>query len=376
MGLEEYICNFAGVIGRKLKALKEEEEARSTKRSSQSLAHLATPSDSIRVADDRVSMWVVILCGLILFKILRRIFHRADAFPDIDSSDSDASFAVAARLEKLYGSKAFVGLRIPDADAGVRQHIDVVLVTKREVMVVAVRNFSGFVEIGDNENWVCTSDKKHRPQSHPDPVLEVSKQVAVIESYLEQRGVPLPKGHVIGQVILPHPNCRPAYSISSQLEVVSFDKWRELKPKPRSGLSNWIKGAVGKSDMQDGFCEKLHFILSTSPMWDRLELRGDRNILGEFVEFKGNKNDMQALRNVKRSKVGRFIVQKPSMLGLGRSRLQVLYFPRDYRGEGASSLECKEIAVKPSTEVIFQQMNSKKAKKFKLSSIVSVTLSG
>ena len=97
MGLEEYICNFAGVIGRKLKALKEEEEARSTKRSSQSLAHLATPFDSIRVADDRVSMWVVILCGLILFKILRRIFHRDDAFPDIDSSDSDASFAVAAR---------------------------------------------------------------------------------------------------------------------------------------------------------------------------------------------------------------------------------------------------------------------------------------
>ncbi|CAL9089341.1 unnamed protein product [Musa textilis] len=350
------------------------EEARSTKRSSQSLAHLAAPL--IRVADDRVSMWVVILCGLILFRILRRIFRRDDAFPDIDSSDSDASFAVAARLEKLYGGKAFVGLRIPDADAGARQHIDVVLVTKRELMVVAVRNFSGFVEIGGNENWVCTSDKKHRPQSHPDPVIEVSKQVAVIESYLEQRGVPLPKGHVIGQVILPHPNCRPAYSISSQLEVVSFDKWRELKPEPRSGLSNWIKGAVGKSDTQDGLCEKLHFILSTSPKWDRLELRGDRNILGEFVEFKGNKNDMHALRNVKRSKVGRFIVQKPSMLGLGRSRLQVLYFPRDYRGEGASSLECKEISVKPSTEVIFQQLNSNKAKKFKLSSIVAVTLSG
>ncbi|THU74543.1 hypothetical protein C4D60_Mb04t34480 [Musa balbisiana] len=334
-------------------------------------------------------MWVVILCGLILFKILRRIFRRDDAFPDIDSSDSDASFAVAARLEKLYGGKAFVGLRIPDADAGVRQHIDVVLVTKREVMVVAVRNFSGFVEIGGNENWVCTSDKKHRPQSHPDPVIELSKQVAVIESYLEQRGVPLPKGHVIElskqvaviesyleQRGVPLPKDMPAYSISSQLEVVSFDKWRELKPEPRSGLSNWIKGAVGKSDMQDGFCEKLHFILGTSPMWDRLELRGDRNILGEFVEFKGNKNDMQALRNVKRSKVGRFIVQKPSMLGLGRSRLQVLYFPRDYRGKGASSSECKEIAVKPSTEVLFQQMNSKKAKKFKLSSIVSVTLSG
>ncbi|RRT68037.1 hypothetical protein B296_00016665 [Ensete ventricosum] len=240
-----------------------------------------------RVADDRVSMWVEILCGLILFKILRRFLHGDDALPDIDSSDSDASFAVAARLEKLYGGKAFVGLRIPDADSGVRQHIDVVLVTKRsvldrslchgknnsktnssfllllkywiwilltrtgeitgiydvrEVMVVAVRNFSGFVEIGGNESWVCTSDKKHKPQSRPDPVT--------------------------------HPFC----------------------------------------------CYR------------------DANA--------------------------------------GRSRLEVLYFPRDYRGEGASSSDCKEIAVKPSTEVLFQQLNSKKAKKFKLSSIVSVTLSG
>ncbi|RWW02604.1 hypothetical protein GW17_00034300 [Ensete ventricosum] len=293
------------------------------------------------VADDRVSMWVEILCGLILFKILRRFLHGDDALPDIDSSDSDASFAVAARyagslpypsrpcsrrdpgrwnlflsflfcspccccrrLEKLYGGKAFVGLRIPDADAGLRQHIDVVLVTKRsvldrslchrknnsktnssflllllfslensalfaffynlekywiwilltrtgeitgiydvrEVMVVAVRNFSGFVEIGGNESWVCTSDKKHKPQSRPDPVT--------------------------------HPFC----------------------------------------------CYR------------------DANA--------------------------------------GRSRLEVLYFPRDYRGEGASSSDCKEIAVKPSTEVLFQQLNSKKAKKFKLSSIVSVTLSG
>lgn len=59
----------------------------------------------------------------------------------------------------------------------------------------------------------------------------------------------------------------------------------------------------------------------------------------------------------------------------GRSRLQVIYFPRDYRSEGTSSIERKEAAVKPSTEILFHPLNSKKAKKFKLSSVVSVSFS-
>lgn len=35
------------------------------------------------------------------------------------------------RLEKLYGGKAYVGLRIPDADTGTQKNVDIVLVTKR-----------------------------------------------------------------------------------------------------------------------------------------------------------------------------------------------------------------------------------------------------
>lgn len=37
------------------------------------------------------------------------------------------------RFEKLYGGKAYVGLRIPDADTGSRQNIDLVVVTKEYV---------------------------------------------------------------------------------------------------------------------------------------------------------------------------------------------------------------------------------------------------
>ncbi|PAN48237.1 hypothetical protein PAHAL_9G370000 [Panicum hallii] len=327
-------------------------------------------------------MWVEILCGLVAYKVIRRFFFDdgddASYLADLDSSHSDLCFAVAARLEKLYAGRCFVGLRIPDPDAGERQHIDVVLVTKREVMVVAVKNFSGFVEADKDGNWSCPTDKKRKQEIIPNPVLEVNRLAANLQSYLEQRGAKLPDGHIIGRVVLPNPNCRPSYNITIQPEVMLYDQWKDLKPDSKSGLSTWFKGAFtgSKSDMQDSVLQNLHFILSTSPMWDRLELKGDKNVLGEFIEFKGRHEDIQLLKILKRSKVSRFIIQKSTLFGgFGRSRVQILYSPRDYRIEGASSSEWKEISVKQYTEIVFQPLHSKKVRKFKLSSVVSVTLS-
>jgi hypothetical protein len=47
----------------------------------------------------------------------------------------------------------------------------------------------------------------------------------------------------------------------------------------------------------------------------RLELKGDKNVLGEFIEFKGRHEDIQLLKSLKRSKVSRFIIQKSTLFG-------------------------------------------------------------
>jgi hypothetical protein len=57
------------------------------------------------------------------------------------------------------------------------------------------------------------------------------------------------------------------------------------------------------------------------------------------------------------------------------STLQVLYSPRDYRSDGASASEWKEVTVRSSTEVVFQPEDSSKVHKFKLSSVISLSLS-
>lgn len=321
-------------------------------------------------------MWVELICGLVIYRLVRRFFFDdAEDIFQVESSDSTALFAVADRLEKLYGGKAYVGLRIPDADTGSRRNIDIVLVTKGEAVVISVKNLSGFVSIEADGTWVCNSGSKHKTERHPNPVTETKQHIAILESYLEQRGVALPEGYFSCRVVCPNPKFSTIQS-NFPSEVITYEQWIQMKKEAKSTFTGWIKGAFsgGKKEMQESMQQKLSFILSTGPMWDRLELKG-KFVLGEFLEFKGKQDDTQALRNIKRSKVNRVIIQKTSMFGLAHSKLQVLYSPRDYRSEGASGSEWKEVTVRSSTEALFQPQNSTKVRKYKLSSIISMSLS-
>jgi hypothetical protein len=110
-------------------------------------------------------MWPAIICGLILYKLFKCFFYDDDVL-DIEASDSTVLFSLSNRfqfsasrfhfcffyfqfyvllmdqiskiwiffcyrLQKLFGGKVFVGLRIPDADSASPQTIDLVLLTKR-----------------------------------------------------------------------------------------------------------------------------------------------------------------------------------------------------------------------------------------------------
>lgn len=59
----------------------------------------------------------------------------------------------------------------------------------------------------------------------------------------------------------------------------------------------------------------------------RLELKGNKYILGEFLEFKGKQEDVQALRDVRRSKVSHMKIQQISMFGLGNFVGELVSYP-------------------------------------------------
>ena len=57
-----------------------------------------------------------------------------------------------------------------------------------------------------------------------------------------------------------------------------------MKPEPKSMLSGWMKGAFrgGKKEMQESIHQKLDFILSTAPMWDRFVLSSHFALINQF----------------------------------------------------------------------------------------------
>ncbi|XP_071690837.1 uncharacterized protein [Rutidosis leptorrhynchoides] len=326
-------------------------------------------------------MWTPVIFGFFIFRFASLVFDFDDDDDDDDDEEhidlgttgSNALFAVADRLQALYRGKVYVGLRIPDSDTASRQNIDLVLVTKREAVVVSVINASGIVSIDGDGTCVCIDRSKNKTERLQDPMVEAKKQVAVLESYFEQRGVALPDGYLSCKIICPNPNFRTIHPDYFPPEVVSNEQWAELKHEKKS-LSGWIKGALrcGNKETQKSIQQNLSYILSTAPMWDRLELNNNEHILGEFLEFKGKKDDIV---NIKRSKVSRMIVQETSKLDIGDSKIRVLCAPRDYRNEGALCSEWNEVTFGSSTEVLFQLQDTAKIQKIKLSLILSISLS-
>ncbi|GFQ08701.1 hypothetical protein PHJA_003014100 [Phtheirospermum japonicum] len=324
-------------------------------------------------------MWVAVIIGFVVYLIVKLFFYEDDTLLDLDSSHSTALFTVAKRLEKLYhGSKVYVGIQIPDADSASRRNIDLVLVTNHEAVVISVKSLSGFVSTDKDGNWLCTDGKHHRTNLIPNPVPETKQLVSILEEYLEQRGVTLPEGYLSFKVICPNPKFCCIQSDTFPPEVITYDQWKQLKPETKSSYSGWIKGVFhgGKDKMHDSIFEKLNSVLNTAPISDRLELKGNRYVLGEFLEFKGKQEDIQTLKKIRRSKVSHVSIQKISMFGFAHSTVQVLYAPRDYRVEGSSrSPQYEEVTVRSSTEVVFQPQNSTKPRKYKLSSVISLSLS-
>ncbi|XP_060190778.1 uncharacterized protein LOC132620078 [Lycium barbarum] len=370
---------------------------------------------------------VQLLCGLVVYKVVKGFFYD-DHDEDDQISDFNALFSVARRLEKLYGGKAYVGLQIPDADTATRQTIDILLITQwvklpscdqeiteslteiqgetgynRQEAINTRPNISPILRAKKGSvrkqlcGHCCSYHEAYSQRLCPCEdmqqgdlwlpfaagcliiwrVADAKRLVPILESYLEQRGVALPEGYLSAKVICPNPNFSTIHSVSFPPEVVTYDQWMQLTPKYKNKLSGWVKGAFRgwKKEFQESIYEKLNFILSTAPTSDRLELKGNKCLLGEFLEFKGNTEDIQAMRSIRKSKVSRLEIQETSMFGLVHSKLIVLYYPRDYRAEGVSTSEWKKVTVQSSTEVKFQIQGSTKPSKYQLSSVISLSLS-
>lgn len=293
-------------------------------------------------------------------------------------------------LQKFSGMHVYCALRIPDTYLGERTEVDLVILTKRKLFVVEVKNWCGRVELDADGSW-CQLLKDGSVVKHPNAVEDTQERAALLESYISRRGLTLPPSSLQCKVVLVNPNCRAEEAILSKREVLSFDEWESfLAKETKKSTFEWLQlvRPKRKKVLASDLRQQLHAILSTAPTWDRLMLEGGCTVLGEFLHFKGSAKDMEALKTVKRSRVSHLTMAHQRLrtndfLGLfggAFAEVEVTCTVRDYRTNSMKRkhkdcLDSKISAtIRPDMEVVFRAVGTTRAQHFKVSNVVAIQL--
>lgn len=325
-------------------------------------------------------MWFDLVVIMAVFRAIHLLFRRRTS-PD-DGANGLLKLTVAKTFQAVYGGSVFQALRIPDTGGRGHEAFDALLLTDRELYVFSVQALSGILRACRDGTWMET-DLSGNAVAHPNAVTQLQEKAAVLAQYIARRGVTLPKGFFKLRVVFVNAMARPEQEILLQPEVLSYDRWEDIKKKGSSSSifgidSNISIPSIAKNPLNFPH-KQLHFILSTAPTWDRLELRGGGILFGDFLRFKGPSRDLEALAVAKRSKISQYeAFHKWSFwkfLGIHAiTDVKVVCTLRDYR-QGSSIQPTKvEIVVKGDLEIVFQVEGTSKPHAYELRDVVLLSL--
>lgn len=314
---------------------------------------------------------------VIIMAVVRAIqlFFRKRPSPEL-GSDSLRKLTVARSFRTLYGGNIYQALRIPDTGGRGHQLLDVLLLTEQELYLFSVQGLSGFVRTGRDGVWLET-DSHGNEIEHPNAVTQLKFKAAVLIQYIARRGVTLPKDFIKLKVVFVNEMARPEQEILLLPEVLSYDRWEDIQKK--TSTSSLFGIDVAMSTPLAPAYNQLHYILSTAPTLDRLELRGGGVLYGDFVRFKGPLQDVEKLAVAKRSKISHYeAIHKWNFwafLGIySVAEVKFVCYLRDHR-QGSSVQPTKvENLVRGDLEIVFQVEGTGKPRSFEVRDVALLTL--
>lgn len=325
-------------------------------------------------------MWFHLVVIMGVFRAIQLLFRRRPS--SYLGSDGLLKLSVGKSFQALYGGIVYQALRIPDTGGREHQVLDVVLLTDRDLYIFSVQDLSGIVRSGGDGIWLET-DMNGNVVEHPNAVTQLKDKAAVLAQYIIRRGAILPKDFLKLRVVFANAMARPEQEILLLPEVLSYDRWEDIQKKASSSSFFGIASSISspstiRSPVASQYSQ-LHYILSTAPTWDRLELRGGGILFGDFVRFKGPLHDVEALNVAKRSKISHYkAIHKYSFwdfLGVHTvTEVKVVCSLRDHRQGSSTQPTTVEIPVKGDLEVLFQAEGTTKPRAYEFRDVLLLSL--
>eukprot|EP00245_Coleochaete_scutata_P006356 TRINITY_DN20780_c0_g1_i1.p1 TRINITY_DN20780_c0_g1~~TRINITY_DN20780_c0_g1_i1.p1 ORF type:complete len:408 (+),score=76.01 TRINITY_DN20780_c0_g1_i1:158-1381(+) len=203
------------------------------------------------------------------------------------------------------GVQFFQSVRIPDRVNRRRREIDFVILSRRELLVVEVKNWSGRVSMGADGRW-CQVRKNNSLRWCPNVLEETKEKAQLLMDYILCRGVTIPDKFIAPRVVLVNANCSPDAVIADQPEILLPNEWESAicgSGQAQQRIIGWFSSLVGGftgSALSLETHRRLQDILGSAPTWDTLELTGmeQRVVKGDLVRFNGKPDDMAAVSSL------------------------------------------------------------------------------
>ena len=206
---------------------------------------------------------------------------------------------------KYKGCSCFIAKRVPSRQEGRRFEIDLIVLTKKRLHFLEVKNWSGQLNKKDG-NWVQTR-RNGKTVAHPNLTKYNSKKTDVMIKYLKSKGLNIDKSYFSQKVLFMNKNLTISNSILQDPDVIpihKLDAFLESHPSlsfaakmVHSIIEVCLESESGQIIL-DGLFKSLHSkqleiatrAINELRSWDSLGLRGGRILKGDAIHLKiGNK---------------------------------------------------------------------------------------
>jgi hypothetical protein len=201
---------------------------------------------------------------------------------------------------KYKGAFCFLGKRVPSQIHGCRFEIDLIVLTKKHLHFLEVKNWSGDL-IEKNGSWVQIRRNGEQIE-HPDLTKENSKKQQAVVDYLKLNGLEIDSSYFTQKVIFMNQNLRISSSIESNSDVVPCYRLNNYlsAQKGASYAERFIHSAIEmcldseKSNLVlDGLFHAMHSknfeiarnTISKLETWDKVVLYGGKVLTGDCLKL-------------------------------------------------------------------------------------------
>ena len=194
----------------------------------------------------------------------------------------------------------FLNKRVPSGQAGKRKEIDVLVITRKQIHVIEVKNWSGKI-CSKGEKWLQIR-RNGTEVEHPNLTEYNDEKAKVLRKFFIKKGIEIPEEYFSQKVIFVNKNLEIEKKIADNPNIIDLKKIKSyvkaqkqvsFSEKVMCSIVEFCVGAEKAANLVDTLFQsltnekftRLLTCVKNMATWDRVVLHGTKKINGDLLKI-------------------------------------------------------------------------------------------